>query len=162
MSSCDWTSSPYKPSFALPLPPLGENARLSLARPSRPAVDEHRRGGICGSTLPHLGCNLGCMIDNRRRLLRRIPPAYPAGRFSVNGATHTWSSFFPTFVDYTLHTWRRPRVRLRLYAVGRALALVLNAPKTSAGRRCPLAIGPRVRLLFAHLLCLPPSGEITR
>ncbi len=39
--------------LALPLPPSGENARLSLARPSRPAVDEHRRGEISGFTLPH-------------------------------------------------------------------------------------------------------------
>ncbi len=58
--------------FALPLPPVGENARLSLARPSRPAVGEHHRGEICGSTLPHFLPHAFKVLS--LCLLRRIVP----------------------------------------------------------------------------------------
>ncbi len=105
----------------------------------------------------HLGYNLGSMTENGGDYLACL-----AGRFSVNGVTSAWTSFLPTFVADYHHTWRRSRARVRLCTLGCAFALGLNAPKTSVGRRCSLAIGPRVRLrcLFAHLLCLPPSGEI--
>lgn len=76
------------------------------------------------------------------------------GTFLIeSGVIRAFSSLFPAFVERKLKTWGMPRLRRRLYSVGRSSALGLDASKTSAGRRSPLAIGPWIRLRCFLFIC---------
>ncbi len=123
------------------------------------------------------------MIESRRRFLGEVrePPSSIHPRPSTTGMADILRGFLgasnhPHFskqgnpcltqsltilcISYALHLG--PCIRLRLHAVGRAFALRLDAPMTSAGRRRPPAIAPRVRLRCSFVHCLPLSGETDR